>query len=248
MSKQKLRLLQKCAIIFFLALCLAGCKSSTDGYKFGEISLLAQGKTDKAMDGHGFTELYEHFFYPLKEAPLKILEIGIGAGGSLILWRDYFPNAQIFGIDIVDMSSSSLNSGRIRTFVADQANRDQLDAFIDKYGGDFDIIIDDGGHKMDQQQISFGHLFKYVKPGGYYVIEDVHTSLPQYYSEYGVEEDGTNSTLVMIELFLKKAIIKSKYLEIQEEDYLRNNIEYCHIFFRNDGLHSIACVFKKRIR
>jgi len=242
----KFRLIQKCAIIILLTLCIAGCIDSTKANKFGELSLLALGKTDKAMDGHGFTELYEQIFYPLKDSPIKIFEIGILDGGSLILWRDYFPNAKIYGIDVFDRSN--LDSERIKTFVANQANRDQMDAFIDKYGGDFDIILDDGGHKMEQQQISLGHLFKYVKPGGYYIIEDVHTSIPQYYSGYGVDEDETNSTLEMINLFIKSALIKSKYLEPQEEDYLRNNIEYCNLFFRNDGLHSIACVFKKKIR
>ncbi len=246
MSTKILGLFQKCAVIFLLLLCFTGCKNSTKANEFGELSSLALGKTDKAMDGHGFTELYEHIFHPLKDSPIKIFEIGILDGGSLILWRDYFPNARIYGIDVVD--KSNLDSERIKTFVANQANRDQLDAFIDKHGGDFDIILDDGGHKMEQQQKSLGHLFKYVKPGGYYIIEDVHTSLPQYYSGYGVEEDETNSTLEMINLFIKKKLIKSKYLTPIEEDYLRNNIEYCNLFFRNDELHSIACVFKKRIR
>jgi hypothetical protein len=198
------------------------------------------------MDGHGFTELYEQIFFPMKDSPIRIFEIGILDGGSLILWRDYFPNAEIYGIDVVD--KTNLNSERIKAFVANQASRDQLDAFIEKYGGDFDIILDDGGHKMDQQQISFGHLFKYVIPGGYYIIEDVHTSLPQFYSGYGVEEGEANSTLEMINLFIRTKRIKSKYLTQIEEDYLRNNIEYCNLFFRNDALHSIACVFKKRIR
>lgn len=246
MLTQKLRLIQKYIIIFLLTLCLAGCKGSTNAHKFGELSLLALGKTDKAMTGHGFTELYEHIFYPLKDSPIKIFEIGIGHGGSLILWRDYFPNAKVYGIDVVD--KSNLNSKRIRTFVANQANRNQLDSFIDKHGSDFDIILDDGGHKMKQQQISLGHLFKYVKPGGYYIIEDVHTSLPQHYFGYGVEKNQKNSTLEMINLFIKKSLIKSKYLIPEEENYLRNNIEYCNLFFRNNGPHSITCVFKKKIR
>jgi len=246
MSAQKLRVIQKYTIIFLLTICLAGCMGSTKASKFGELSLLALDKTDKAMDGHGFTELYEHFFYPLKDSPIKIFEIGIEKGGSLILWRDYFPNAKVYGIDVID--KSNLNSEKIKTFVANQASRSQLDSFIDKYGGDFDIILDDGGHKMEQQQVSLGHLFKYVKPGGYYIIEDVHTSLPHYYSGYGVEEEQKNSTLEMINLFIKKTLIKSKYLTPEEENYLRNNIEYCNLFFRNNELHSITCIFKKKIR
>ena len=96
---RKFFLIQKFVIIFFLIL-FTSCLNSTNTYEFGELSSLALGKTDKAMDWHGFTELYEHIFYPLKNSPIRIFEIGIKKGGSLILWRDYFPNATVFGIDI----------------------------------------------------------------------------------------------------------------------------------------------------
>jgi hypothetical protein len=224
MLSRKFFFIQKYVIISFLILGSASCLNSSDEYKFGKLSSLALGKTDKAMDWHGFTELYEHIFYPLKNKPIRIFEIGIKKGGSLILWRDYFPNATVFGIDIVDVSE--LNSERIKTFIADQADRDQLKLFIEKHGGDFNIILDDGGHTMEQQQISLGYLFKYVQPGGYYVVEDVHTSLTQYYpARFGVDEDQGNSTLVMINEFIRNGVIKSMYFTSEEADYLKENIE-----------------------
>jgi len=168
------------------------------------------------MDFHGFTELYEHLFYPKKNSQLKILEIGIGEGGSLFLWQDYFPNAVVYGIDILD--KSELNSGRIKTFIADQANRKQLESFIEKYESGYDIVLDDGGHTMEQQQISFGYLFKHIKPGGYYIIEDVHTSLHSRYPGYGVEHGKRNTTLYMIHYFIKRTVIKSKYLTEEEKN------------------------------
>jgi hypothetical protein len=64
------------------------------------------------------------------------------------MFGDYFPNAVIYGIDIID--TFWLNSNTIKTFVADQANRKQLKGFIDMYGDGFDIILDDGGHAMAQ--------------------------------------------------------------------------------------------------
>jgi len=214
-------------------------------YEFGTLSQLAGEKTDKGIHFHYFTEIYEHIFFPLKDTPIKIFEIGIWMGGSLNLWQDYFPYATIYGIDIVD--KSELNTEKIKTFVADQANREQLQSFVDKYGSDFDIILDDGGHTMEQQQISLGYLFKHVKGGGYYIIEDVHTSLPEYYPHphYGVEENKNNSTLRMINNFIKNARIESKYLTLEEENYLNTNIEYCNLFFRNNDHHSITCIMKK---
>ena len=48
----------------------------------------------------GFIELYEKYFAPLKNSKINILEIGIENGDSLRIWREYFPNANIIGIDI----------------------------------------------------------------------------------------------------------------------------------------------------
>lgn len=244
MSLIDLRSLQKYTLIAPLMLVMVtGYFACTDKHQFGELREMADGMTDKDMTVHGFVEPYEHFFFPLKETAVRICEIGIGKGGSLIIWRDYFPKAKVYGIDIDDCSD--LQSERVKTFIADQADRNQLQSFIDEYGGDYDIILDDGGHRMDQQQISFGFLFKHVKPGGYYVIEDVHTSLYDYYPAYGAEEDEKNTTLSMIHNFNRYSSIRSPYLTSEEMDYLNNNIDYCSLFFRNNTIYSMTCIFKK---
>jgi hypothetical protein len=207
-------------------------------------------KTDKGPDavgsqrpGHFYTEVYEKFFSPLTNETRKVCEIGIETGASLRMWRDYFPRAVIYGIDIVD--SSRLDSERIRTFVADQADRAQLARFITFAGSDFDLVVDDGGHSMRQQQVSFGYLFSRVKPGGYYVIEDVHTSLPPYEGSYGVDRDGRNTTLAMIDTFVRRGQIESRYMTLEELAYLTAHVEFCNLFSRDRG-HSIACMFKKK--
>jgi hypothetical protein len=228
-----------------MALCLAGCKDSAR--KFGELNALAGDTTDKGLSGHGFTEIYERFFYPLKYEPIKIFEIGIEWGGSLRLWERYFPKASVYGIDIAD--KSSMDSKRIHTFVADQADRNQLKHFIRTYGNAYDIILDDGGHAMDQQQISFGFLFPYLKPGGYYIIEDVHSSLPDYYRDLGldyhVKDDETNTTLRMIQNFVETKKIESQYLRPEETRYLNRHIEYAVLFAKNSKRHSMTRIFKK---
>ncbi len=225
-----------------LALGLADCRREKG--PDGELTRLAGAKTDKGAAGHHFTEVYELFFSPLKSTAAKVFEIGIAGGGSLEMWRDYFPKATVYGIDIYP--KSEMDSDRIKTFVADQADRGQLAAFIDKFGGGYDIIIDDGGHAMDQQQISLGYLFRYVRPGGYYVIEDVHTSLPEIWSGFGVEPDLGNSTLTMINRFIATGRLDSRYLAPAEKKYLARNIEFCNLFSRNDRFRSLTCVLKKR--
>ena len=213
-------------------------------YNPGELDALARDRTDKSSIAHGYTEIYEQFFLPLKYKRIRICEIGIERGGSLTVWRDYFPKAMIFGIDIFDYSKYA--EKRIKTFVADQSKRSQLQSFIRASGGQFDVIIDDGGHTMNQQQISLGYLFKHVKPGGYYIVEDVHTSLPRYYHGFGVDKTGSNSTLTMINEFIADAEIRSKYMTAKEADYLKRNIKSCTLFFRNKEQHPITCIFKKK--
>ena len=119
-------------------------------YKFKKLTNLANKYgTDKGSKGHTYTEVYEYFFYPIKYRARKICEIGIANGSSLRMLRDYFPNAVIHGIDIKD--KSWLISKGIKTFVADQTNKGQLNDFINTYGYGFEIILDDGGHTMKQQ-------------------------------------------------------------------------------------------------
>ena len=212
----------------------------------GELASLA-GSTDKGMHDHGFVEVYERFFFQYRYKQIRILEIGIYNGDSLKLWSNYFAQASIFGIDVVP--KPEVDSEQIKTYIADQADRAQLQRFIDTHGGDFDIIIDDGGHSMQQQQVSFGFLFPFVKPGGYYVIEDLHTSIPSQHPEFSPTPE--TSTLVMIENFVKKMPphLQSKYMRPYEIEYIQRNIELISLNARNrDGNgRSVTCLFQKKI-
>jgi hypothetical protein len=200
--------------------------------------------TDKGPGQHNYTELYERLFLQWKDEPITIFEIGVAAGGSLKMWQDYFTQARIFAVDIEP--KTAFDNARVRTFVADQANRDQLKAAIDA-AGEPHILIDDGGHTMEQQQVSLGYLFEHVRPGGYYVIEDVHTSLPALWSGYGVDRDGANTTLRMIERYMRGAppAIRSKYMRAGEMAYLDEYIESVTLTYRPNS-RSIMAVLKKK--
>ena len=203
--------------------------------------------TDKCLDGHKFIEIYQDLFEEDRDSMQRFFEIGILNGVSHLMWREYFPNAEIFGIDLRDYSEQSKGSG-IHTFVADQSNRSDLEACIDTFGGDFDVILDDGGHAMDHQQVSLGYLFQYVKPGGVFIIEDIHTSLPNYYpdADFKVNEDETNTTLFMLEWFMRTGKIKSEYMNIAEILYLEQNIESVQIHYRDTRHHSMMCIITKK--
>ena len=122
---------------------------------------------------------YEEYFNPLKDEEITLFEIGVQGGHSMKAWVDYFKNGKIIGVDI-DFNTARLitdSEGNRESILHlchefDAADREELEPFVSEHGK-FDIIIDDGGHNMIDQQISLGYLFKYLKPNGIYVIEDL---------------------------------------------------------------------------
>jgi hypothetical protein len=205
----------------------------------------AATSTDKGPGGHNYTELYERLFFPWKDEPIKIFEIGIAGGGSLKMWQTYFPKARVFAVDI--LPKTEFDNERVKTLIAEQANREQLGAAIAAADSDIHVLIDDGGHTMEQQQVSLGFLFKHVRPGGYYVIEDVHTSLPALWKGYGVEPGGRNTTLRMLENYVRSPVpkIASKYMLPDETAYLDAHIESVNLSYR-PASRSIAAIIKKK--
>ena len=126
----------------------------------------------------GFIELYEKYFSSLKDLKINILEIGIENGDSLRIWREYFPNAKICGIDIVKKNFKIKN---VDILQGDQSNYNFLKSLINNYKK-FDIIIDDGSHQAKHIIASFNFLFPCLNDNGIYVIEDLQTS---YFPRYG---------------------------------------------------------------
>lgn len=204
-------------------------------------------RTDKCADRHNFLEIYEPLFEPMRDDSIRFFEIGILTGLSHLMWVNYFQNAEVFGIDIKDFSEVAAGTG-IHTYVADQSNRTDLYAFMRASGANFDVVLDDGGHAMDHQQISLGCLFQSVKPGGMYIIEDVHTSLPEMYPDpsFHVNNLETNTTLLMLEAFIRTGKIYSQYMLDVEAEYLEQNIERVELHYRTNERHSITCVIHRK--
>jgi hypothetical protein len=133
-----------------------------------------------------YFEVYDRYFAPLRGKPVKMLEIGIDRGGSIAGWKKYFGEAELdyTGLDI-NPDCSRLARAGVKIVIGDQMNASLL-AEIAR-AGPYDIIIDDGGHVTGQQIVSFEHLFGAVGDGGYYVIEDTHTSFwPSFHSTFTI--------------------------------------------------------------
>jgi 23S rRNA U2552 (ribose-2'-O)-methylase RlmE/FtsJ len=130
---------------------------------------------------HHYFEIYERYFKEYRGKNVVILEIGVSQGGSLQMWSEYFgKKAKIYGIDI-DPRCKDFEEENIKIFIGSQLDRKFLRR-IKKEIPKVDILIDDGGHMMKQQIISFEELFDHVKENGVYLCEDTHTS---YWLRYG---------------------------------------------------------------
>ena len=133
--------------------------------------------TDKAR--HYYDLAYTLLFENRRHEVRKVLEIGVLDGASLRVWLEYFPNAQIVGVDR-QRKCQRYESERVRIVIGDQADPRLLRRLAQQ--GPYDLIVDDGGHRMHQQQASLRYLLPAVRPGGVYVIEDLETSFRPHYN------------------------------------------------------------------
>lgn len=136
---------------------------------------------------HTFADVYSRLFRHCREGVRKVFECGLGTnnpdipssmgargkpGASLRVWRDYFPNAMVYGADID--REILFNEERIRTFYIDQLDPKAIRTFWSEVGeSDFDLMIDDGLHTFEAGSTLFLHSIDRLSASGIYVIEDV---------------------------------------------------------------------------
>ncbi|MDW7984525.1 MAG: class I SAM-dependent methyltransferase [Acidobacteriota bacterium] len=127
--------------------------------------------TDKVRNG--LVYVYDTLFAHWVDQPVVLLEIGVYRGGSLLLWRDYFPHGTVVGIDL-QLPKDFPPTERILLFQGDQTDTAFLSRVTRQVAPQgFDIIIDDASHIGEYTKRTFWHLFDHhLKPGGLYVIED----------------------------------------------------------------------------
>ena len=128
-----------------------------------------------------YFEVYDRHFSTFRNRDIVILEIGVFQGGSLQMWKSYFgPKAKIYGIDI-NPECKQYEEENIQIFIGSQSDRHFL-TNLKKQIPKIDILIDDGGHTMNQKKTSFAEIFDHEKEDGVYALEDLHTC---YWLDYG---------------------------------------------------------------
>jgi SAM-dependent methyltransferase len=126
-------------------------------------------KTDKSYL-HQYLHAYEALFEPIRSNVDNVLEIGVYSGDSHLMWRDYFPNARIYGLDIVDNCGGLLGEDRITVAFRDAYTQETVSSFGDTK---FDVIIDDGPHTLASLQFAVKEYSNLLTPNGILVVEDI---------------------------------------------------------------------------
>lgn len=174
------------------------------------------------------TAIYEPYLAPLRDRPLRVLELGVEHGASLRMWREYFPRAEVFGVDRQRRARKHAED-RIRIFIGDQKDPDTLDAVVAQ-SGPLDLVVDDGGHRPADQQLPLLYLWRSLRAGGLYVIEDIHTSYRLRYRG-GWRKPGTTAEFL-------KGVLDDVHAPIHKQQTTLADLEFLHVYLQ-------ACVLKK---
>src|SRR3990167_4540074 len=132
--------------------------------------------TDKSTITHCYLDNYEKHLSSWRDKEFTLLEIGVAAGNSIRMWREYFPKAKVYGID------NNPDCAGEGIFIGSQTDHNFLNQTMDKIGG-MSLIIDDGSHVGHDMISTFKLLFTKLLSGGYYVVEDTHCIYSPHYEQ-----------------------------------------------------------------
>lgn len=137
-----------------------------------------------------YFDIYDRHFSRYRGTNVHVVEFGVDDGGSLQMWKDYFgAECRIYGIDI-NPHCRDLEEERVTIFIGDQEDREFL-ASLAREIPRIDILIDDGGHRMQQQINTFEVMFPHIEKDGVYLCEDMHTSYWKGWGGGGYKKRGT---------------------------------------------------------
>jgi len=127
--------------------------------------------------------VYGALLTPLRATVLNLTEIGIFTGASVQVWHDFFPRARIFGMDLnlglVHPASRRMLQALPRVTLLQGSAQSERDlATFSLAEASMDVVIDDGDHSPQGQQATLRRMWRFVRPGGLYIIEDVMTGAP----------------------------------------------------------------------
>lgn len=130
-----------------------------------------------------YLDVYDRVLAPWRERPIDFIEVGVQNGGSLEIWARYFAAARtLTGCDIdARCGALAFDDPRVAVVVAPVNTAAAARALLERAPA-FDVFIDDGSHVSADIVLAFCNYFRHVRPGGVYLIEDLHCA---YFSGWG---------------------------------------------------------------
>jgi predicted O-methyltransferase YrrM len=148
-------------------LCNLGVKYPTDKCPYN---------SNQTLHKHAYTSIYNFLFSSIRYKDLIFGEIGIGFNNSTMLWRDYFPNAKLFGFEYFEhrinkaISDNLVDTTYINMNIKEESSI--VNAFV-KANKMFDVIVEDSTHEFEDQIRLINIAYKYLNRGGLLIIEDI---------------------------------------------------------------------------
>jgi SAM-dependent methyltransferase len=129
---------------------------------------------------HPYTLFYDTLFKNKKNEQLEIAELGILDGSSLLMWREYFKKANIYGFEyndsLINHFKQKYDNERITLSHIDVTNEESIKQAFSNSNIQYDIIIEDTTHYFEDQIRVIKNIYQYLKPGGILIIEDIFKS------------------------------------------------------------------------
>ena len=200
--------------------------------------------TDKHYQHNYFGQVYQDVLSPIKNNVKTLVEVGISDINSLTVFKRFFKYAKVYGIN----TQENTVNDETDIIKCDQSKPEELNELIKNFSDGVDVILDDGTHKMYDQQITMAIMFNVLKSGGIFIMEDLHTSVECLMPNklmFGWGDPTKTTTLQMLENYNNTGIIKSDYLTNEQCQYLTDNIESCEIYHLNGGSSITSVIIKK---
>jgi hypothetical protein len=196
---------------------------------------------------HNYSIFYKKYFKHLRKKKFTLMELGSHEGKGLVSFFYYFPNSHLIGANI-NPFQMKFESKRITELFVDVSSKKILKNLSDHIEGDLDIIIDDASHNLRDIIISFSILFKKVKKGGLYVIEDLNQF--EVFKELNPYDNKETTPLQLLLKIKNQENFHSSFLNDEEKEYLIKNIESINLekgsMIINDlNVSDIAFIHKK---
>lgn len=194
--------------------------------------------TDKCDANHSFRgesylHVYDRYLRHLRDEPVTVLELGVKHGASLRMWREYFPLGRVHGVDL--NPACAVHAGdRIAVHILSQDDESGLDELAESVGG-FDLVLDDCSHINALTLASQRILLRHVKPGGFYIIEDLGMSWIDY-SQISDQEAFMDGELAMnlargVDAVQQRDGLTRRFEEmLRQMDMLRGDVRFLHFW------------------